>query len=69
MTTEPLSADLMMPDLWRSDLPLAPGESVVSALKLDLDLRLHFVDGMLLVTERRLLARGLDWNCRTSMAC
>ena len=58
MTTELLSADLMMPDLWRSDLPLVPGETVVSALQLDLDLRLHFVDGMLLVTERRLLARG-----------
>ena len=60
MTTEPLSADLMMPDLWRSDLSLAlaAGETVVSALQLDLDLRLHFVDGMLLVTERRLLARG-----------
>ena len=58
MTTELLSADLMIPDLWRSDLQLVPGETVVSALQLDLDLRLHFVDGMLLVTDRRLLARG-----------
>jgi ATP-binding cassette subfamily B protein len=61
MTTEQLSADLsLIPDLWQSDLKLAQGETVVSALKLDLDLRLHFVDGMLLVTERRLLARGAD---------
>jgi len=58
MTTELLSADLMIPDLWRSDLQLVPGETVASALQLDLDLRLHFVDGMLLVTDRRLLARG-----------
>jgi ATP-binding cassette subfamily B protein len=61
MTNEQLSADLsLIPDAWRTDLQLAPGETVVSALKLDLDLRLHFVDGILLVTERRLLARGLD---------
>jgi ATP-binding cassette subfamily B protein len=58
MITQQLSADLeRIPDLWRSELQLASGETVIAALEPDLDARLHFVKSVLLVTERRLMAR------------
>ncbi|MCF8210171.1 MAG: ABC transporter ATP-binding protein/permease [Rhodoferax sp.] len=48
-----------IPDLWRADVhaQLRPHENVLAVLEVDLDTRLHFVKGVLLVTSQRLLAR------------
>lgn len=49
-----------LPDPWRTSLDalLSPGETVVSWLMLDLDPQLRFAAGMLVVTDRQLLAKG-----------
>ncbi|GAB2841936.1 ABC transporter ATP-binding protein [Pseudoduganella ginsengisoli] len=39
-------------------LQLASGENVLSALEVDLDARLHFAKGLVLLTERRIMARA-----------
>jgi ATP-binding cassette subfamily B protein len=44
----------------RPDVPLNSGESVLAALELDLDARLNFARGHVLVTERRLMAKAAD---------
>lgn len=54
---------------WHDDahLPLLPEESVLAKLETDLDSRLHFQPGMLIVTNRRLLSRQADesaWSSR-----
>ncbi|WP_313819103.1 ABC transporter ATP-binding protein [Cupriavidus sp.] len=47
---------------------LQPGETVLAGLDLDLDARLHFTQGWLVVTDRRLIARApgekntVDWE-------
>ncbi|MFC3106650.1 ABC transporter ATP-binding protein [Undibacterium arcticum] len=79
MTTEQLSADLdriELPGVWRTEVQpqLATGENVISALEVDLDARLHFVKGLVLVTERRILARApgetawRDWPYRQGLS-
>ncbi|WP_338761715.1 ABC transporter ATP-binding protein [Massilia sp. METH4] len=64
-----------LPEIWRSDtqLQLAPGENVQSALEVDLDSKLHFAKGIVLLTDRRILAHApgeswLSWPYRAGMA-
>lgn len=56
-----LSPSKPLPETWRAAVAagLLPGERVVVWLETDLDARLHFAAGMLLLTERGLLARGV----------
>ncbi|MES2261661.1 MAG: ABC transporter ATP-binding protein [Pseudomonadota bacterium] len=63
MITNQLSSNLSpteLPQAWRSEvqLQLSPEENVQSALPVDLDARLHFADGLVLLTERRIMARA-----------
>ena len=56
------------------DPPLAPGEQVVAALEPDLDARLAFAAGRLILTDRRLLSRSsaaanwTDWPLGTELS-
>jgi ATP-binding cassette subfamily B protein len=47
---------------WRKEIEmrLLPGENVLAELEVDLDARLHFVPGLLLVTNQRLLSQQAD---------
>ncbi|RZT42875.1 cyanophycin metabolism-associated ABC transporter [Cupriavidus agavae] len=47
-------------DPWSAELgaSLLPGENVLAGLRLDLDARLHFTQGWLVVTDRRVIARA-----------
>jgi ATP-binding cassette subfamily B protein len=47
-----------LPAAWRREVEgrLEPGEAVVAAFEPDLDARLHYVGGLVLLTDRRLLA-------------
>lgn len=65
MTTAPLAppaalalATSSLPEQWQADVEkkLFPGENVLSSVAVDLDTRLRFRKGILVVTERRLLA-------------
>lgn len=53
--------------------PLEAGERILATLQLDLDARLHYVSGSLVVTDRRLLARDPgqeawnDWALREGL--
>ncbi|MTW04319.1 cyanophycin metabolism-associated ABC transporter [Pseudoduganella ginsengisoli] len=63
MITTQLSSELShteLPEVWRPEvqLQLASGENVLSALEVDLDARLHFAKGLVLLTERRIMARA-----------
>ena len=64
MTTEQVPyqhiATASLPDQWLTEVEhkLAPGENVLSSLEVDLDARLRFTKGLVLVTERRLMARA-----------
>ncbi|WP_374512068.1 ABC transporter ATP-binding protein [Niveibacterium sp.] len=63
MTTEPLAADTALnavPEVWREALSgqLERGENVLAALEVDLDARLRFASGLVVMTDRRLLARA-----------
>ncbi|GJJ03845.1 ABC transporter [Duganella rhizosphaerae] len=70
MTTEQLSSNSSqseLPERWRSEIQaqLSQGENVVSALEVDLDEQLRFSKGIILVTERGVLARApgrSDWQ-------
>ncbi len=78
MITNQLSSELSLtelPDRWRTELPaLAPEENVLSALEVDLDSKLHFNKGLVLLTERRIMARApgetvwRDWTYRPAMS-
>jgi ATP-binding cassette subfamily B protein len=65
----------LLPEHWQADVAkrLVPGENVLSAVEVDLDTRLHFAKGLLVVTERRLLARSAgdtewrDWPLRAGL--
>jgi ATP-binding cassette subfamily B protein len=78
MITNQLSSELSLtelPDRWRTEIPaLAPEENVLGALEVDLDSKLHFNKGLLLLTERRIMARApgetvwRDWTYRRGMS-
>ncbi|RLM52887.1 hypothetical protein DVK02_15740, partial [Halobellus sp. Atlit-31R] len=68
MTTQQLAippslavAASALPEHWQNDVAkqLAPGENVLSSVEVDLDAKLHFKKGMVVVTNRRLLARAV----------
>src|SRR5262249_19356441 len=77
--TNQLSSELSLtelPEVWRSEaqLQLSSGENVLSALEVDLDAKLHFSKGMVILTERRIMARApgetvwQDWTYRKGMS-
>ena len=83
MTTQQLAipsslavAASSVPEAWQSDVAkqLAPGENVLAGVEVDLDAKLHFSKGLVLVTSRRLLARApgdaawRDWPYRSDLA-
>jgi ATP-binding cassette subfamily B protein len=49
-----------LPDHWQADVEkkLLPGENVLSSVEVDLDAKLRFTKGILVVTNRRLIARA-----------
>ncbi len=65
-----------LPISWRSDLQsrLRKGETVLTVLELDLDARLHFQPGLVVLTEHRLLASGgepgewIEWPLAAGLA-
>ena len=64
-----------LPDTWRAEVEsqLANEEEILAWLEIDLDVRLHFTQGLVVVTNRRLLAKGLeetawrDWTYRKGL--
>jgi ATP-binding cassette subfamily B protein len=78
MITNQLSPELSLtelPEVWRSEaqLQLSSGENVLNALEVDLDAHLHFNKGLVILTERRIMARAPgettwhDWTYRRGM--
>ena len=78
MTTEALALSALpqeLPAVWREPLAaqLLPQENVLAVLEVDLDARLHFVKGLIVVTSQRLLARNggdtewKSWNYRAGL--
>ncbi len=66
MKTE-LPNSTVLPEAWcaQAEPQLEPGEQVLAWLEIDLTERLHFAHGLLLATNRRLLAKALesaDWQ-------
>ncbi|MGK5003274.1 ABC transporter ATP-binding protein [Janthinobacterium sp. LB2P70] len=60
-TTIPLtSLPATVPETWLAEVEsnLSPGENVLSSVEVDLDARLRFTKGIIVVTEKRLLARS-----------
>jgi ATP-binding cassette subfamily B protein len=56
-----------LPERWQEDVEkkLAPGENVLSSVEVDLDSKLRFTRGVVVVTDRRLIARApgaADWQ-------
>jgi ATP-binding cassette subfamily B protein len=64
-----------LPDHWQAEVgnKLASGENVLSSVEVDLDARLRFTKGIIVVTDRRLLTRAAgetewrDWNYRPGL--
>ena len=68
MTTEALAANslpLELSDAWRDDvqMQLRPQENVLAALQVDLNTQLQFVNGLVLVSNQRLMSR-MDGQAR-----
>jgi ATP-binding cassette subfamily B protein len=71
-----LSGPLSLPERWESDIEkqLEPGETVCAGVELDLDARLRFTKGLVVVTTTRLLARApgeqawRSWRYRSELA-
>src|SRR5450830_400392 len=67
-TTIPLtSLPAPVAEAWLAEVEskLSPGENVLSSVEVDLDARLRFTKGIIVVTEKRLLARSpgdTDWK-------
>lgn len=64
-TTIPLaSLPATVPETWLAEVEknLSPGENVLSSVEVDLDARLRFTKGIIVVTEKRLLARSPGEN-------
>ncbi len=65
-----------VPERWMPDVAkqLLPGENVLSSIEVDLDAKLRFVKGIVIVTDRRLLARApgetvlREWDYRPGLA-
>jgi ATP-binding cassette subfamily B protein len=83
MTTQQLAvptslafAGGFLPEGWDNDVrkQLAPGENVLTGVEVDLDTKLRFTKGVLVVTDRRLLSRApgetawRDWAFRPGLA-
>lgn len=83
MTTQQLAsptalalAASFLPEHWQDEVrkQLAPGENVLSSVEVDLDAKLRFIKGILVVTTRRLLARApgetawRDWAFQPGLA-
>ncbi|MBS0309131.1 MAG: ABC transporter ATP-binding protein [Proteobacteria bacterium] len=70
------SASLVLPPTWQTAVAaqLDSDENVIAWLQVDLDAKLHFTDGLLVLTERRLLARAAgedgwrDWIFRADLS-
>jgi ATP-binding cassette, subfamily B, bacterial len=58
--TSPPSSSTALSDKWRSEIvaALGTGESVIACLELDLNLQLRFDQGIVVLTNRRLLAKA-----------
>ncbi len=73
-TVLPLAASFL-PDQWLPEVEkkLLPGENVLSSLEVDLDAKLRFTKGIVVVTDRRLMARApgekewRDWSYRAGL--
>jgi len=71
----PAIAASFLPEHWQTDVEkkLAPGENVLSSVEVDLDAKLRFTKGILVITSRRLLARApgetiwRDWSYRAGL--
>lgn len=64
---DPLSALAFVPESWRNEIAAnsEAGESVIACLEIDLNLRLHFDQGIVVLTDRHLLAKttsDTDWK-------
>jgi ATP-binding cassette subfamily B protein len=65
-----------LPEHWQADVAkkLAPGENVLNSVEVDLDAKLRFTKGILVVTNYRLLARApgdtmwRDWPYRAGLS-
>jgi ATP-binding cassette subfamily B protein len=65
-----------LPDNWQDDVrkQLAPGENALTSVEVDLDAKLRFTKGILVVTNRRLLSRApgettwRDWSFQPGLA-
>jgi len=57
-----VAAGKSLPDIWRAELEpqLADEEEVLAWLEVDLDARLHFTRCLVVVTNHRLLAKGIE---------
>ncbi|MDC8759159.1 ABC transporter ATP-binding protein [Janthinobacterium fluminis] len=74
--TAPALAPPSLPEPWHGELEkkLASGENVLTSVEVDLDARLRFTKGIIVVTERRLLARSPgetvwhDWAYRPGLS-
>ncbi|MGZ3254271.1 MAG: ABC transporter, partial [Burkholderiaceae bacterium] len=78
MTTDNLASDIShneIPAEWRAEVGsrLDTGENVITAVEVDLDAKLHFVKGLVVVTNKRILARApgetiwRDWTYRKGL--
>ncbi|MES2770443.1 MAG: ABC transporter ATP-binding protein [Pseudomonadota bacterium] len=71
----PLAFDVVVPAVWLESLALElrAGEKPLACLQTDLDQRLHFVEGLLLLSDQRLLAYDtatacwLSWDYRADL--
>jgi ATP-binding cassette, subfamily B, bacterial len=74
-TQPPTAPDSVVPGAWRAAVRerLAAGERVLASLEIDLDARLRFGDGLVVVTDRRISARApgasawQDWALRDDL--
>jgi ATP-binding cassette subfamily B protein len=65
----------VLPENWQNDVAkqLAPGENVLTSVEVDLDAKLRFKKGLVVVTNRRLLAKTpgedawRDWGYRAGL--
>lgn len=78
MTTENLASCILpneLPSIWRAEVEsrIATEENVVAAVEVDLDARLHFAKGLVIVTNKRIMARSpgesiwRDWPYRKGL--